>query len=397
MEITSSAPSEGNSDSQDVDLDGLIEYISKFVELSEKRNSVRTTLMDTILKNFTAAVGLDDTRILEAGFDNKRKALRLLKLIVLITEFIKKCQDDSQLNNSPPKEIMQHEIEIASKFIIECTKTCCAQIKSSPFQQFFMAACNNNKLRDMGEKLDNLHSRLHVQMGWFVESTMRPGLPGDFPMHAVGLEESVKEVIDLLELESENRALAVVLHGVRGMGKTTLAEAVFSVASLQGCKYSRIKFFDNRESIPNITHLQRWILKDLKESKEMIADIRKPEEGRQELADILREVPAFIYIDNVPEDELRQLLPEDLNNAKKVRLLITARNGIVGTACPLNTRLIMYRMKGMSRVWAEVLFNRELFDDMKGKLNPEQLEHILNICDGNPLMLIMVAKALCFD
>lgn len=213
----------------------------------------------------------------------------------------------------------------------------------------------------------------------------------------VGLEESVKEVIDALELKSENRALAVVLHGVRGMGKTTLAEAVFSDASLQGFKRSRIKLFDNRESIPNITDLQGLILKDLKGPRK-IAEIRKPEEGQRELAKILRKEPAFIYIDNVVrEDELRQLLPEDLNSAKKVRLLITARNVIVARAWPLNTRPKMYPMKGMSRVWAKVLFYRKLFDDMKEKVHPQQLEHILNICDGNPLMLIKVAKALCFD
>lgn len=386
MEISSSsAPSEGNSDSQNADLDGLIDYISKFVERSEKRNSVRTTLMDTILK-----------RILEAGFDNERKALRLLEDIVFTTESIKKCQDESQ-----SKEIMWDDLKISSKLVIECTKTCCAQIKSSPFQRFFMAACNHNKLRDVREKLDEAISRCQA-ISWsltYDAFTTQPGLPGNrnIPMHAVGLKESVKEVIDALELESENRALAVVLHGVRGMGKTTLAEAVFSDASLQGFKHSRIKLFDNRESIPNITDLQRLILKDLKESRK-IAEIRKPEEGQRELADILREVPAFIYIDNVVrEDELRQLLPEDLNTAMKVRLLITARNDSVGRACPLKTRPIMYRLKGMSRDWAEVLFKRKLFDDMKGKLNPEQLDHILDICDGNPLMLIKVAKALCFD
>lgn len=400
MEITSSAPSEGNSDSQDVDLDGLIEYISKFVELPEKRNTSRSPSflgsMGFFPLAFTVVLSVMGKKIFEPGQENKKEALRLLKDILLMTELVKNCREHSQL-----KERMKLEIEYATTLITEGSRTCRAQIESSRFQGLLRAADNKTKLTDIREKLNQMNMRFNAQMGvnvWYaIDSETRSGSHRDFPIHAVGLEESVKEVIDLLELESENRALAVVLHGVRGMGKTTLAEAVFSVASLQGCKYSWIKLFDNRESIPNITYLQGLILKDLKESRK-IAEIIRHEEGQRELADILRKVPAFICIDNVVrEDVLRLLLPEDLNSAKKVRLLITARNDSVGRACPLKTRPIMYRVKRMSRGWAEVLFNRKLFDDMKGKVNPEQLEHILNICDGNPLMLIKVAKALCFD
>lgn len=410
MEITSSAPSEGNSDSQNADLDGLIDYISKFVERSEKRNSSRSPYflgfgdsilnkylpkyMDVFRKRF--AESLMDTSIFGAVPENKKEALRLLKVILLMTEWVKSCRENPQL-----KERMQLEIKNANKLIIEGYKTCCAQIESPLFERFFRAADNKHKLRDIREKLNHMNVRFSAQMGvnvlYAIDCEVRPSLHRDFPNHAVGLEESVKEVIDALELESENKALAVVLHGVRGMGKTTLAKAVFSNASLQEWKCSRIELFDNRESIPNITDLQRLVLKDLTESRK-IAEIRNPEEGQRELANILRKVPAFIYIDNVVrEDELRQLLPEDLNNAKKVRLLIIARNVIVGRACPLNRRPKEYPMKGMSRVWAEMLFNGKLFDDMKGKLNREQLDHILDICDGNPLMLIKVAKALCFD
>lgn len=230
----------------------------------------------------------------------------------------------------------------------------------------------------------------------------RERLPGEF-------KEWVEEVSDVLEWKSEKRALAVVLHGVRGMGKTTLADAVCARGKFGEYQFSRIKLFENRESIPNITDLQRLIIKDLAGSKKFREfrsfgeninppEIRKPEEGQWELGYILKIVPAFIYIDNVVrEDELRQLLPEDLNSAKKVRLLITARNSTVGRACPLNTRPIMYPMKGLSKMAAEELFNKKLFDDMKGKLNPDQLNHILDICSGNPLVLIKVAKALCFE
>lgn len=372
MEITSSVPSasEGNSDSQYVDLDALINEISNHVERSEK-------------SKYSKFFQSTETK-------NKEEVLRPLKEILVMAELLRKCRENSQLKE-------KHEIKDASELTNKGAIACRIPIKSSSSLHLSLDLFNENRLNAIRKELYVHFIAEMVDVLPAINYETRPGLLRDFPMHAVGLAESVKEVIDALELESENRALAVVLHGVRGMGKTTLADAVFSMASLQGCKCSRIKIFDNRESIPNITDLQRLILKDLTKSGKN-AEIRNPEEGQRELAHILKKVPAFIYIDNVVrEDELRQLLPEDLNRAKKVRLLITARNSIVGRAIPLNTRPIMYPIKGMSKVWAERLFNQKLFVDMIGKLNPDQLNHILNICDGNPLMLIKVAKALCFD
>ena len=59
-------------------------------------------------------------------------------------------------------------------------------------------------------------------------------------VETVGIEEQVKEIIDLLDWGTEKSAIAIMLHGFGGLGKTTLADAVFSLVDIQGCKYSKI-------------------------------------------------------------------------------------------------------------------------------------------------------------
>jgi Mg-chelatase subunit ChlI len=62
-----------------------------------------------------------------------------------------------------------------------------------------------------------------------------------YPENAVGLQEPAKEIIDLLEWGSERNAIAIMLHGFGGIGKTTLADAVFSLLDIQECKYSTVQ------------------------------------------------------------------------------------------------------------------------------------------------------------
>lgn len=136
----------------------------------------------------------------------------------------------------------------------------------------------------------------------------------------VGIEKSIKDVMKLLECESEQNVVTVILHGFGGMGKTTLADAVFS--QVKGGKCSEVKLCNAIGSKPDIIQLQKKMLEHLMEPGELIPDIPKPEDGQRALGKRLKEVEAFIYIDNVLDRvELKSLLPQDLDKAKKVRLL----------------------------------------------------------------------------
>jgi hypothetical protein len=211
-------------------------------------------------------------------------------------------------------------------------------------------------------------------------------------VETVGVKEPAKEIIDLLECGSEKNAIAVMLHGFGGLGKTTLADAVFSLLDIQGCKYAKVQLFKNIDSTPNIIELQSLILKDLMEHGETVPDIRAHEDGQRELGLMLEKVPAFIFIDNVlGQDELGQLLPKDMNKAKKVRLLLTARDIDVRRA--LKVKTIVYAMKGLHDTEAMHLLGREIYgetEDKEKQINSTQLNEIVQSYGGIPKLLELV-------
>jgi hypothetical protein len=79
-------------------------------------------------------------------------------------------------------------------------------------------------------------------------------------------------------MESKRNVVTIILHGFGGMGKTTLAYAVFSQAEgfrrmgettlvdmvfsqVGGCRYSFVELFVDIDSKPDIVKLQKTILK----------------------------------------------------------------------------------------------------------------------------------------
>jgi hypothetical protein len=134
------------------------------------------------------------------------------------------------------------------------------------------------------------------------------------------------------------------------------------------------------------------ILKDLMEHGETVPDIRKHEDGQRELGRMLEKAPTFIYIDNVlGQDELGQLLPKDMSKAKKVRLLLTARDIDVRRA--LKVKTIVYAVKGLPDIEAMHLLGREIYgetEDKEKQINSTQLNEIVQSYGGIPKLLEVV-------
>ncbi|GLJ13883.1 hypothetical protein SUGI_0221820 [Cryptomeria japonica] len=59
---------------------------------------------------------------------------------------------------------------------------------------------------------------------------------------AVGIEKTVKEVLDLLEAQ-KNSLLGVAIYGFGGMGKTIVAKAVVAKMNIDDYNYSSIYIF----------------------------------------------------------------------------------------------------------------------------------------------------------
>eukprot|EP01018_Ginkgo_biloba_P022307 Gb_22489 [translate_table: standard] len=196
--------------------------------------------------------------------------------------------------------------------------------------RLWSTSTNREELHYLRSKSDDMYTRLMLQMGICIYDAVnnhKVPLPRQqaYPEHAVGIEDQLHEVIQLLELESERNAVAVILHGFGGIGKTTLADAIFARLEIKDCKFSTVRLFEDIESKPDITKLQTWILQDLEGRSDI--DIRRFEDGQRALRVIFEKQEAFLYIDNaLNNDALEKLLPMNLDKCKKLRLLLTARN-----------------------------------------------------------------------
>jgi len=161
-----------------------------------------------------------------------------------------------------------------------------------------------------------------------------------------------------------------------------------------GCKYSFVRLFKNIATIPDIPELQKCILGDLKMGEE--PEIRRYEEGQQQIEHMLEKEIAFIYIDNVllPDkveqgrDALIQLLPKDMRNAKKLRLLLTARDKDAVKISGVKTEF--YPIEILPEPKAVKLLEKTL-DGNEKQLNSSQMNQIVKICGGVPKLLTVVA------
>ncbi|GLJ30213.1 hypothetical protein SUGI_0597750 [Cryptomeria japonica] len=220
------------------------------------------------------------------------------------------------------------------------------------------------------------------------------------PVEEVGIEGQVKAVNELLDMENmeDCSSIAVVIWGLGGIGKTTLAKAVVSTVDRNLYNYARIEF-DLDSGKNNYTEMQQQILKDAFPSYEegRKIDLRNDEDGREHLTQAFKsgaEKPVFLYIDNALHiKDLEKILPENLRGLpQNSRILVTTR--ILKETDVLPERGLQrkdYRVKTLSYDHALTILCNDpaIRHDYK-----DDLESIVKLCDGIPLVLKIVCAHL---
>eukprot|EP01018_Ginkgo_biloba_P018510 Gb_35001 [translate_table: standard] len=221
----------------------------------------------------------------------------------------------------------------------------------------------------------------------------------------VGMDDQVEVVKQLLDIEGNSPALAVILYGFGGIGKSTLAASVIKKLYLAEFSFSRVKVYaDSRDKFSHIVKLQKDIIFDL--SKEKI-HLRNVDEGRQRIAQILESKSTFLFIDNiVDKNYVKELLPWNLLKEKtmdlsagkqKLRILVTSRENNVREV--LNIECKDYSVHPISDDMAvELLRNTILENNQKITVvdfdENVMMNAVAKACCGVPLLLDAYARHL---
>ncbi|KAH9307721.1 hypothetical protein KI387_035632 [Taxus chinensis] len=159
----------------------------------------------------------------------------------------------------------REQLSQAVDFIFKGRLLCLRLLKSQRLSRLFRASVDAGDLQNLESQIKHNYQDLTLGAVIGVLDNMpqfHPPTQGEDPS-AVGIEEAKYEVIRLLKMDPMDESKrAVVLYGVGGVGKTTLASSVFKSLDLKGYKFCRLDM-DQICSSDHIKQLQQQILGDL--------------------------------------------------------------------------------------------------------------------------------------
>eukprot|EP01018_Ginkgo_biloba_P005661 Gb_24679 [translate_table: standard] len=216
-------------------------------------------------------------------------------------------------------------------------------------------------------------------------------LPLEVAKHPVGVEERKNVAMDLLEMKSETIIISLCIHGMGGVGKNTLAKALFNDLRPKfsaTCFMSDVRKTDTKE-------LQMNIITSLVNIDRHDVKINSPEEGMSLMKKHLATVHALLVLDDVGHRELLTVLLGDLFRPGS-RIIVTTRNkGVLDQRSNHLNRF--YQVEGLDDDQALQLFIWQAFPERFLDKKYQRLsEQVVKSCQGLPLA-IEVIGGLLFD
>ncbi|XP_056167289.1 disease resistance protein RPV1-like [Syzygium oleosum] len=208
--------------------------------------------------------------------------------------------------------------------------------------------------------------------------------------HLVGMDDPVKDVEKLLDVDSQGMRV-VLIHGMGGIGKTTLAKVVFNKLNSH---FSHCCFVQDvrQTSLKSLETLQKRLLSIMFGSSfhEKINDV---DDGIKEITKRISNKKVLIVLDDVDnKEQLEKLAINHISFGSGSRLIMTTRDR---SLIVLPNQTLEYEVKPLDSIQSFDLFNRHAF-----RRNPPPDDYVglstkvVSTAGGLPLALEVIGSLL---
>ncbi|KAF8029734.1 hypothetical protein BT93_E2228 [Corymbia citriodora subsp. variegata] len=212
-------------------------------------------------------------------------------------------------------------LEIVGLPIVECTESDLHTLSSLPhLSALRIWECPN---------LNNIPPLLHLKElklpSFLLESLQTSVATVE---HVIGIDDRVKDLIKLLEIEDEKVGVRIVgIYGTAGIGKTTIAKAIYDRLSSY---FDRCSFLteigETAQNVGGIQFVQTKLISDILERDCNAASIKG---GIKFFLDVFRSIKVLIVLDDVEkQSHLNDLVGDQLDwFGSGSRIIVTSENG----------------------------------------------------------------------
>ena len=210
--------------------------------------------------------------------------------------------------------------------------------------------------------------------------------------YLVGVDSRVEAIKSLLDIES-NEVRMLGIHGLPGVGKTTIANVVYSIIAhhFEGsCFLEKVR---EKSINGSIIQLQERLLSKILQDSYLKVD--RESEGTNLIKERICCKKVLLVLDDVDNSEqIEKLLGKCNWFASGSRVIITTRDMQALTTLPRNH--LIYKVEELSPCEARALFKMHAFHTNEPKEDYSKLiEQIISYANGLPLALKVMGSDLC--